>query len=248
MTNIDLLCAMTGPILAGWLLEVFSKARSDENTCSIHAGFFVIGMLNVISFVPELFLLQRVYQSCPSLQHRQHQKKEEAKNERTEQVNTDETGALVKQCDNPWLILWSHPSGLPLLSLSLAFLYLTALSPNGVVLTAYLVSIGLSPTCVGFFRSIGSLSGVVGIAIFSVFRKFGGEVDNSESGRAECSVRYIEHLRKISMSFLLLEVLSVLIASVSYYLYGASTPDHSSSGLPWQIVVFLVARDCTHLM
>jgi MFS family permease len=216
MTNIDLLCAMTGPILAGWLLEVFSKATSDENTCSIRAGFFVIGMLNVISFVPELFLLQRVYQFCPALQYRQHQKKEEAKNERTEQVTTtDETGALVKQCDNLWLILWSHPSGLPLLSLSLAFLYLTALSPNGVVLTAYLVSIGLSPTCVGFFRSIGSLSGVVGIAIFSVFRKFGGEVDNSESGRAECSVRYIDHLRKISMSFLLLEVLSVLIASVS---------------------------------
>ena len=163
MTNIDLCCAMFGPVLGGWVLQVLDVQR----------GFAAIAFINVLSFIPEVILLRRVYTSCPNLQQRQRQ-------EVVVQVQTKKhtsmqnSNAEVEQANNnPWKLWLHHPSGLPLISISLACLYLTALSPNGVVLTAYLVTIGLSPSSIGLFRAVGSFAGVLGIGLFSQIRKWG---------------------------------------------------------------------------
>jgi hypothetical protein len=123
---------------------------------------------------------------------------------------------------------------------------MTALSPSGVVLTSYLVTIGLSPTSIGTFRGVGAISGVIGICSFSLLRK-GGSGDGEADERAEisASVKSIELLRRLSLSFLLLEVASVLVAAAAYAFcgtaYATSPLAKSSEPIPWQILLFLGA-------
>ena len=223
MTNIDLCCAMFGPVLGGWVLQVLDVQR----------GCAAIAFLNVLSFIPEVILLRRVYTSCPNLQQQRREVKVQVQTNKEEEdtatMQNNNNSEMEQSNNNPWKLWLHHPSGLPLISISLACLYLTALSPNGVVLTAYLAAIGLSPSSIGLFRAIGSFAGVVGIGLFSMIRKWGEDNNNhnnNNESKAErfASVRSIEHLRRISLAFLMLEVISVIVAAVSFYHL-----DHSSS-------------------
>eukprot|EP00581_Thalassiosira_minuscula_P012886 CAMPEP_0183719406 /NCGR_PEP_ID=MMETSP0737-20130205/12360_1 /TAXON_ID=385413 /ORGANISM="Thalassiosira miniscula, Strain CCMP1093" /LENGTH=614 /DNA_ID=CAMNT_0025949123 /DNA_START=263 /DNA_END=2107 /DNA_ORIENTATION=+ len=259
MTNIDLLAAMFGPVVAGWILEVLAGTAGDDGdanltTHSMAPGFAVIAFVNVISFVPEALLLQRVYRSCPALQQKRprHDTNSDTKQSGHETHNEHNHNHHSKENEtNPWSIWFHHPSGLPLLTISLASLYLTALSPAGVVLTAYLVTIGLSPTALGIFRALGALSGVLGISLFSFFRKDGTESDQGEEDEAarSASVRSIERLREVSLAFLLSEVASILVAAVAFALCQRSssfTPqinndDNEQQPLSWQVILFLGA-------
>ncbi|MBV5276620.1 hypothetical protein JZU56_01945, partial [bacterium] len=228
MTNIDLLAAMLGPVLTGWILQVLGGGGDggDLRAYSVQRGFAAIALINAISFIPEMILLRAVYDSCPSLQ-RKREGVRSAKTEIASAERSKEDGAPR----NPWTVWFHHPSGLPLLTLSLASLYLTALAPSGVVLTAYLMTIGLSPSAIGAFRAMGALSGVVGISLFSLMRNWGeargSDVREDATGRSML-IRSIERLRRVSMASLLLEVVSVLVALVE-----------TDGPLPWQIVIFL---------
>ncbi|KAL7486101.1 hypothetical protein ACHAW6_011703 [Cyclotella cf. meneghiniana] len=246
MTNIDLIAAMFGPVLAGWVLEVLGFGSS-----SIQRGFAVIALLNVVSFVPEIYLLRRVYLSCPSLQRiRGNDDNNSLVAPESVEVAENSRHDVFKNRENsveglaPWVVWSNHPSGLPLLTLSLASLYMTALSPSGVVLTSYLVTIGLSPTTIGKFRGFGAISGVIGICSFSYLRK-GGSGDGEADERAEisASVKSIELLRRLSLAFLFLEVVSVLVAAAAFAFcgtsYGTSPLAKSSEPLSWQILLFL---------
>ena len=169
MTNIDLCAAMFGPVLAGWVLQLLAGGAPS----SAQRGFVAIAGLNVLSFVPEALLLGRVYGSCAALRRREGRR-------------GVGDGASSKGRDGDkgaWRLWLSHPSGLQLLSVSIASLYLTVLSPSSGILTAYLVTIGLAPSSIGAFRAVGALSGVVGIGLFSVARHWGDE--RGESARNE---------------------------------------------------------------
>lgn len=135
---------------------------------------------------------------------------------------------------NPWTIWYHHPSGLPLLTLSLSSLYLTALSPAGVVLTAYLVTMGLSPTVIGTFRACGAISGILGIWLFSMMRNNSGEAQIV--GAQDMNVKSIDRLRRVSLASLLLEVVSVLLAGAAFSMIRVVETDGLLS-LP--IIVFL---------
>ncbi|KAL3811613.1 hypothetical protein ACHAXA_006685 [Cyclostephanos tholiformis] len=251
MINIDLLAAIVGPILTGWILQVLGggggvgdgeEGDGDENDVtgySVQRGFAVIALMNAISFIPEMILLRRVYDSCPGLRVRR------------DAMDAGATAKRSREDDvlsgNPWTVWFHHPSGLPLLTLSLSSLYLTALSPSGVVLTAYLMTVGLSPTSIGTFRALGALSGVMGMGLFSFVRHRGEarERDASEDvDERSMSVRSIERLRKVSMAFLLLEVVSVLVAASSFAMFHSSSSSSTLLGtddpvVPSQIVAFL---------
>ena len=256
MTNIDLCCAMFGPVLGGWVLQMLDVQR----------GFAAIAFLNVLSFIPEVILLRRVYTSCPNLQQQRREVKVQVQTNKEEDDTTmQNNNAEMEQANNnPWKLWLHHPSGLPLISISLACLYLTALSPNGVVLTAYLAAIGLSPSSIGLFRAIGSFAGVVGIGLFSMIRKWGEDNNNhnnNNESKAErfASVRSIEHLRRISLAFLMLEVISVIVAAVSFYhldhpssssifgskeqveYYNNDDDRQSTTTISWQVKLFLAS-------
>ena len=231
MTNIDLMAAMFGPVLAGWILEIFARGNS-----STQSGFAAIAIINAISFAPEILLLRRVYLSCPALQEKQ------------EAPSSFANDANIQTQQNPWKIWYNHPSGLPLLTISLASLYMTALSPAGVVLTAYLVTIDLSPTNIGLFRGVGALSGVLGISLFSLIRKRDDIDDLAGDDEAfrPAVVRSIERLRRVSLAFLLLEVVSVLAAAMAYSFCDtedmlATSNSSTSKQLNWQTMTFLTA-------
>jgi hypothetical protein len=218
ITNIDLLAAMFGPVVTGWILQVLG---GGSGTYSVQHGFIAIALMNALSFIPEIILLRQVYNSCPALQRRRGVS--ESNNIMSaEPLTTKEE----EYTTNPWSIWYHHPSGLPLLTLSLSSLYLTALSPAGVVLTAYLVTIGLSPPAIGAFRASGAISGVLGIWLFSVMR------NNSREAQI-AGVQDIDRLRRVSLASLLLEVVSVILAGAAFSLI---TTDGRLS-LP--IIVFL---------
>lgn len=231
MTNIDLISAIFGPVLAGWILVAF--AGED----GLQKGFAAIALINAVSFIPEILLLRKVYKSCPALQMK-HCKEERIEN------TTNDADKEVNQ--NPWVIWYHHPSGLQALTASIALLYMTALSPAGVVLTAYLVTIGLSPTTIGALRGIGAVAGVFGISLFSMFRKCSDSNDSSTETEAvrTASVKSIERLRRVSLGFLLLEVVSVLVAAIAYSFCNTiyhSTPQpftgaQDKSIFIWQLV------------
>lgn len=241
MTNIDLLAAMLGPVLTGWILQVLGGGGDggDLRAYSVQRGFAAIALINAISFIPEMILLRAVYDSCTSLQ-RKREGVRSAKTEIASAERSKEDGAPR----NPWTVWFHHPSGLPLLTLSLASLYLTALAPSGVVLTAYLMTIGLSPSAIGAFRAMGALSGVVGISLFSLMRNWGeargSDVREDATGRSML-IRSIERLRRVSMASLLLEVVSVLVAAAAFAMCNSPSASlvETDGPLPWQIVIFL---------
>jgi hypothetical protein len=240
MTNIDLLASMFGPVLAGFILQKLSSKG-----VSLQRGFTLIALFNVVSFAPETYLLRKVFLSCSELRHKDidPSSKQEEKNAGNDASNSIKKGHL-----NPWKVWINHPSGLQLLTLSLASLYLTALSPSGIVLTSYLVTIGLSPTSIGVFRGIGAVSGVIGIFSFSLLRQY--DYDDNKASQQSTLVKSIERLRGLSLAFLLLEVVSVLVTAAAYRLCDTSAmitsvqfSDNSSEGEPisWQIYLFLGA-------
>ena len=235
MTNIDLIAAMTCPIIAGWVLEILGGVGG-----SMQRGFVAIAIINVISFLPEILLLQRVYQSCPALQNNLH-----VESTASSHMNINETTTV--EDNNPWIIWFKHPSGLPLLTISMASLYFTALSPSGVVLTAYLITVGLSPTNIGVFRGVGALSGLLGISIFSIFRK--GDDSEVDDVTLSAAVRSIERLRRVSFAFLVLEVISVIVAAFAFSFINTNYQSNISEdliyqgtkSLSWPILIFLSA-------
>jgi iron-regulated transporter 1 len=231
MTNIDLMSAMFGPLLAGYTLELLASG-GGKNT--MQYGFSAIALFNVFSFIPEILLLKQVFDSCQALQEKP-QSTTNASHDNTHRFSSTEK-------ENPWITWYKHPSGVPLLTISLASLYLTALSPAGTVLTAYLVTIDLSPTSIGLFRACGAMSGVVGISLFSLFRRYNDRSELAFEDRAaetvSSSVRSIERLRRVSLVCLLLEVVSILVAAVAYYSYRNTTVQVPKP-LSWQMLLFL---------
>lgn len=218
ITNIDLLAAIFGPILTGWILQVLG---GGSGTYSVQHGFIAIALMNASSFIPEIILLRQVYHSCPALQRRRG-------------AVSAELLTKMEPTANPWTIWYHHPSGLPLLTLSLSSLYLTALSPAGAVLTAYLVTMGLSPTAIGTFRACGAIAGLLGIWLFSMMRNNSGEAQIV--GAEDMNVKSIDRLRRVSLASLLLEVASILLAGAAFSMIRVVETDGPLS-LP--IIVFL---------
>jgi len=240
MTNIDLTAAMFGPILSGWILQVMGN---DDVTTSMQRGFVVVALFNIISFVPEALLLRRVYNSCSEL----HQRGDNEVTINTNETTTESSSSVNKEeqtARSSWSVWYHHPSGLPLLTVSLASLYLTALSPSGVVLTSYLVMVGMTPKSIGIFRAVGALSGVTGLGLFSIARHWGEddyigfEYENEDAMRSS-SAKSVEQLRRVSLAFLLLEVASVLMAAYSFSHIESFDMMDQSSELPWHVALFL---------
>ena len=231
MTNIDLIAKMFGPVLAGWVLEVLA-----HNDGSMQRGFVFIATTNIVSFLPEIYLLRKVYQSCLALQLRCVE--DDDVNSMNQQTQTNSSNK--KDGVSPWIVWINHPSGLPLLTLSLASLYMTALAPDGVVLTSYLLTIGMSPTSIGAFRGIGAVSGVLGICLFSLLRNnYDDEKEsNNSDGQQSMLVKSIERLRGLSLAFLLLEVVTILIAAAAFVKCDTTSIEKNES-LSWPIYIFL---------
>lgn len=167
MSQIDLTTEVVGPFLAGLLIAggALASPLIPSFVDATDFGFVATGVLNALSFWPQLALLRSIYHS-----HSEH----------LQPVNKDRKGPVPP--GGAWGTWCGHPGGLQLLSGSYALLYLTILSPHGALITAYLSDRQVTPTALSVMRGAGALVGVLGtMCINPLGRKLGERVANSLS-------------------------------------------------------------------
>lgn len=154
LRQLDLATEVTAPVAAGALLLL-----SPPNFQL--AGFLIIAVWNVISFVPELLLLRSVFRGAPQLQKSVVHQSEIAKQGILAKL-FDGWGEFRKQRAMPVMVAY-------------AFLWLSALSPHGVLLTAFLKGgWNLPESSLGLFRGLGAVFGLFSTLLFPVVtRKLG---------------------------------------------------------------------------
>ncbi len=193
MANIDLVAEIFGPLAAGFALYA----------CGDGAGFVLVGLTNAASFAVELVLLIEVYRANTKLS--------------APKPDTSGRGGGKSRLSDlleAWPLFVSQPSGIPLLVTSYSLLYLTVLSPHGVVLTAYLQTRGVDAPALASFRALGALAGVAGMAAFRIFSARVG-------------------LRPLASVHLWILAVSVAAAAASFY------ATHGQPGVTHPMAVFL---------
>ncbi|CAK9023395.1 Solute carrier family 40 member 1, partial [Durusdinium trenchii] len=141
MSQIDLWSETLGPFLAGLLITGLDDVF----------GFVAVGLLNILSFPPQLLLLRRIYAARAA--KLQPLRPEEV--HRKANPLTPKTGA--------WSAWLHHPSGIQFLGLSYSLLYLTVFSPHGAFLTAHLAQRHVPSYQLSLLRGAGALLGVTGV-------------------------------------------------------------------------------------
>ena len=148
MKQIDLLTEVLSPVVAGVLLSLSSP---DVRLL----GFLWVVAWNVVSFFPELFLLKSVFLGSKRLQ----------------QLNAPKDSSLrlslIRKTFDGWRDFAQHPSALVMVAY--ACLWLSALSPHGVLLTSFLKGgWQISETMLGVFRGLGAVFGLLATVCFPV--------------------------------------------------------------------------------
>jgi solute carrier family 40 (iron-regulated transporter), member 1 len=153
MRQIDLFTEVTAPIAAGFLL-LFNSTDAPL------VGFFLIALWNSTSFFPEIFLLRRVLKISPQLQR---------KLEFTPKIQIKS----LHKMRIGWLHFTSQKAAPAMFAYAL--LWLSALSPHGVILTTFLKNTWqMSELNLGVFRGAGAVFGLFATFIFPfVTRKIG---------------------------------------------------------------------------
>ena len=150
LKRVDLFTEVTAPIFAGLLLMI-----PHYNGWNI--GFTLVAILNFITFVPEYILLT----SIQGINQKKNFKKEELQ---TNPIQEFKAGFQFFK-DQAFVV--------PMLAN--AFLWLSVLSPHGVLLAGYLKdSAHVSELNISIFRGSGAFFGMVPTFIFPILnRKFG---------------------------------------------------------------------------
>lgn len=144
LKRLDLITEVTAPIFTGLIFSLFTK--------SALWGFSIIALLNLLTFLPEYFLLKTT-QLSPNY-------KEKVVVTNVAGPNFIETfiQSLKRLKNEPYALI----------IISYAFLWLSALSPHGVLLTSYLKDgTKLSEMEIGLFRGFGAIFGLIPTFLFA---------------------------------------------------------------------------------
>ena len=154
MSQLDLFTEVTSPFIAGVLLTLTHPAIALF-------GFILIALWNLVSFFPELMLLRSIFKMRPDLL------KLETKVAETVQES------MWQQLRNGWSSFFKQPVAIPVIAYAL--LWLSVLSPHGVLLTGYLKDEWNMPEIIiGTFRGLGAVFGLFATVLFPiVIKKFG---------------------------------------------------------------------------
>ncbi len=140
----DLFTEVTSPVLAGLILLIDSPAL---------LGFYLIAFWNLISFFPELSLIKSVFRDKPELLLEKKQISEQTKK------------SLFNKLSEGWHAFFKEP--IALVALAYAFLWLSVLSPHGVLLAGFLKDgWNLPEWAIGIFRGAGAFFGLMATFAF----------------------------------------------------------------------------------
>ncbi|OYZ19211.1 MAG: hypothetical protein B7Y39_12470 [Bdellovibrio sp. 28-41-41] len=154
LRQVDLLTEVTAPVVAGLILVLESPRLALF-------GFFLVGMWNIISFVPEYLLLRSIFNERPDL-----------KNKKVT-VTSVKDNSFIKKITKGWRSFFKEPVALAVLAY--AILWLSVLSPHGVLLTAFLNDGWKLPEWeIGLFRGFGAFFGLGATLLFPwIIKKLG---------------------------------------------------------------------------
>lgn len=177
LRQVDLFTEVTAPVLAGLMLLL-------ENSHIPLFGFFLVILWNIVSFFPEYGILKSIYSERPDLMNKNFE------------VSAAVSTPFLKKITQGWQSFFREPVALVVLAYS--FLWLSVLSPHGVLLTAYLKDGWNLPEWeIGLFRGFGALFGLIATFVFSkVISKWG--------------------LVKGSQNFILFQSVMVVFALISF--------------------------------
>lgn len=181
LRQIDLLTEVTAPVAAGLLLAIGSPNIPLF-------GFLLVGLWNVLSFVPEYGLLRSIFKERPDLKSK------------PVILNQSLRTPFLKKLADGWQSFLREP--VALVVVAYAVLWLSALSPHGVLLTAFLKDGWVLPDWqIGAFRGAGAVFGLFATLLFPwVTGKFG--------------------LKRGSKYFIVFQAMTVLCALACFYMNG----------------------------
>lgn len=154
LRRVDLFTEVTSPIAAGFLLMISVPGL-------VHAGFLWVVLWNLFSFVPEYLLLASVLRERPDL------------NIKKIEISNAVTQTFAEKLFRGWRVFFANPIW-PAIA-CYAILWLSVLSPHGVLLTAFLKDGWTVPEwMIGAFRGSGAAFGLAATFLFPVsVKKFG---------------------------------------------------------------------------
>lgn len=154
LRQVDLFTEVTAPILAGIIL-IFDSPQIPL------LGFFLVGLWNILSFFPEYGILRSIFHERPELRNK------------SIRLSPSSNVSFIKKITNGWKSFFKEPVA-PVV-IAYAILWLSALSPHGVLLTAFLKDGWRLPEWeIGVFRGFGAFFGLAATVLFPwVIRKIG---------------------------------------------------------------------------
>ena len=149
LKQIDLFTELTAPVVAGLLLTTF---RSTDAL----PGIYIIAAWNFFSFIPEYRLLKSVYD-----------REERHGGDAFRPPSPLPRHNFLDGIRKGWQEFLRQPAAGSMISYSL--LWLTILSPHGVLLTGWLTANwNVSELAVGIFRGMGAIFGLLATVLFPV--------------------------------------------------------------------------------
>lgn len=188
--QVDLATEVGAPVIAGLLL-----AMSDSYFPLM--GFCIVVVWNLVSFFPEYGILRSVFNERPDL------------NMKSMQAADAFEKSFWIQLHTGWRSFFKEPVALSMIAYAL--LWLSVLSPHGVLLTGFLQDEWKMPEwIIGLFRGSGAIFGLVATVLFPV------------------SLRYF-NVKTASHYFLGFQALMVLVGG-AFFVFGE----------PWGQLGFLI--------
>lgn len=180
LRQLDLFTEVTSPLLAGLLLLVPHPSLA-------HFGFYLIVLWNVLTFYPEYMLLSRILASTPGLNQ-------------VKAVSVQTKQTFLAKLSVGWGCFARSPVALTVSAYAL--LWLSVLSPHGVLLTAFLSSgWQLSAPLLGAFRGLGAVFGLLATLLYpSLHQRLG--------------------LRLASQSFIVFQATALVFAFAAFLIGG----------------------------
>jgi solute carrier family 40 (iron-regulated transporter), member 1 len=161
LRQVDLITEVAAPIAAGTLLLTATPANPL-------LGFFLVALWNISSFFPEYGLLTSIFRDRPDLA-----------SEKISMPTQARSGFLGKIASG-WRSFFRQP--IAPASLAYALLWLSALSPHGVLLTAFLKDgWNLPEWAIGTFRGLGAIFGLLATIAFPVLIRRLGLIRGSQA-------------------------------------------------------------------
>lgn len=160
MQQIDLFTEVASPVIAGFLLLI--------NSPMALSGFYLVALWNIISFFPELGILQSIFRERPDLVEKKIVTSIESKQ------------SLLQRLTGGWRAFFREP--IAPVALAYAFLWLSVLSPHGVLLAGFLKDAWQIPEwAIGSFRGAGAFFGLAATIVFPMLVKKRGLKKSAQS-------------------------------------------------------------------